>query len=57
MRTWKILRDCCLKGDSVHHAMLGITRTRNLAFAGQIQLAIPQPTMPETARRSFAGQP
>ncbi|WP_435863744.1 transposase family protein [Streptomyces microflavus] len=34
MRTWQILIDCRLKGGSVHHAMLGITRTRNLAFAG-----------------------
>jgi hypothetical protein len=25
MKTWKILRDCRLKGDGVHHAMLGIT--------------------------------
>jgi hypothetical protein len=24
MKTWKILRDCRLKGDGVHHAMLGI---------------------------------
>ncbi len=28
MTNWKILRDCCLKGDGVHHAMLGITRLR-----------------------------
>ncbi|MER5740157.1 transposase [Streptomyces sp. NPDC002262] len=34
MKTWKILRDCRLKGDGVHHAMLGIARTRNLALAG-----------------------
>ena len=26
MKTWKILRDCRLKGDGVHHAMLGIAR-------------------------------
>jgi hypothetical protein len=24
MKSWKILRDCRLKGDGVHHAMLGI---------------------------------
>ncbi|WP_328552947.1 transposase family protein [Streptomyces sp. NBC_00358] len=33
MKTWKILRDCRLKGDGVHHAMLGIARMHNLAFA------------------------
>ncbi|MFK3732857.1 transposase [Streptomyces sp. NPDC088090] len=34
MKTWKILRDCRLKGDGVHHSMLGITRIHNLALAG-----------------------
>ncbi|MEU5840197.1 transposase [Streptomyces diacarni] len=34
MKTWKILRDCRLKGDGVHHAMLGIARLHNLALAG-----------------------
>lgn len=34
MKTWKILRDCRLKGDDVHHAMLGIARMHNLALAG-----------------------
>jgi len=34
MKTWKILRDCRLKGDGVHHAMLGIARMHNLARAG-----------------------
>lgn len=29
MKTWKILRDCCLKGDGVRHAMLGIARLHN----------------------------
>ncbi|KOU93883.1 transposase [Streptomyces sp. XY593] len=33
-KTWKILRDCRLKGSGVHHAMLGIARMRNLALAG-----------------------
>ncbi|UUY46110.1 transposase family protein [Streptomyces yangpuensis] len=33
MKTWKILRDCRLKGDGVHHAMLGIARMHNLALA------------------------
>ncbi|MEU3843686.1 transposase [Streptomyces sp. NPDC028635] len=35
MKAWKILRDCRLKGDGVHHAMLGIARMHNLALAGQ----------------------
>lgn len=34
MKTWKILRNCRLKGDGVHHAMLGIARMHNLALAG-----------------------
>ncbi|GAA1393713.1 hypothetical protein GCM10009639_27120 [Kitasatospora putterlickiae] len=33
MKTWKILRDCRLKGDGVHHAMLGIARLHNLQAA------------------------
>ncbi|MGW3835163.1 IS5/IS1182 family transposase, partial [Streptomyces microflavus] len=28
------LRDCRLKGDGVHHAMLGIAQMHNLALAG-----------------------
>jgi hypothetical protein len=34
MKTWKILRDCRLRGDGVHHAMLGIARLYNLTLAG-----------------------
>ncbi len=34
MKTWEILRDCRLKGDGVHHAMLGIARMHDLALAG-----------------------
>ncbi|WP_328624608.1 transposase [Streptomyces sp. NBC_00353] len=34
VKTWKILRDCRLKGDGVHHAMLGIARLHNLNLAG-----------------------
>lgn len=34
MKTWKILRDCRLKGAGVHHAMLGIARLHNLALTG-----------------------
>lgn len=30
MKTWKILRDCRLKGDGVHHAMLGLAHLHNL---------------------------
>ncbi|MER5532566.1 transposase [Streptomyces mirabilis] len=33
MKAWKILRDCRLKGDGVHTAMLGIARLHNLALA------------------------
>ncbi|MFC9672691.1 transposase [Streptomyces sp. NPDC056949] len=34
MKTWKVLRDCRLKGDGVHYAMLGIARLHNLTLAG-----------------------
>ncbi len=34
MKTWKILRDCRLKGDGVHHAMSGIARLHNLNITG-----------------------
>ncbi|MGN5377906.1 transposase [Streptomyces lasalocidi] len=34
MKTWKKLRQCRLKGDGGHHAMLGIARMHNLAIAG-----------------------
>ncbi|QPP07527.1 transposase [Streptomyces bathyalis] len=34
MKCWKTLRDCRLKGDGVHHAMLGIARLHNLNLAG-----------------------
>ncbi|MEV6726437.1 transposase [Streptomyces xanthochromogenes] len=34
MKAWKILRDCRLKGDGVHTAMLGTARLHNLALAG-----------------------
>ncbi|WP_171166536.1 transposase family protein [Streptomyces sp. I05A-00742] len=34
MKTWKVLRDCRLKGDGVPHAMLGIARLHNLALTG-----------------------
>ena len=35
MKTWKILRDCRLKGDGVRHAMLGIAHPPNLTLAGR----------------------
>ncbi|MEU5191585.1 transposase [Streptomyces klenkii] len=34
MKTFKILRDCRLRGDGVHQAMLGIARLHNLVLAG-----------------------
>ncbi|MER6066771.1 transposase [Streptomyces sp. NPDC001792] len=34
MKSWKILRDCRLKGDGVHHAMLGIARLHNAVLTG-----------------------
>jgi hypothetical protein len=32
MKTWKILRDCPLRGDGVRHAMHGVARLHNLAL-------------------------
>ncbi|MFE6156190.1 transposase [Streptomyces sp. NPDC057889] len=34
MKVWKILRDCRLRGDGVHRAMLGIAHLHNIALAG-----------------------
>lgn len=34
MKGWKILPDCRLKGDGVHHAMLGIAHLHNIALVG-----------------------
>lgn len=34
MKTWKVLRDCRLRGDGVHHAMLGVARLHNLNLVG-----------------------
>ncbi|MFE1957077.1 transposase [Streptomyces sp. NPDC059479] len=34
MKTWKTLRDCRLRGDGIHHAMLGIARLHNLTLVG-----------------------
>ncbi|CAM5226644.1 hypothetical protein STENM223S_01225 [Streptomyces tendae] len=48
MKTWKILRDCRLKGDGVHHAMLGIARIGPLRTAAHHA---------EMTRRSFTGRP
>lgn len=31
MKTWKILRDCRLKGDGIQDAMSGIARLHNLS--------------------------
>ncbi|AEY94013.1 putative transposase [Streptomyces hygroscopicus subsp. jinggangensis 5008] len=33
MKTWKILRDCRLRGDGVHYAILGIARLHNLMLS------------------------
>lgn len=30
MKGWRILHDCRLKGDGVHHAMPGVARLHNL---------------------------
>jgi hypothetical protein len=34
LKSWKILRDCRLRGHGVHHAMLGIARLYNLTLTG-----------------------
>lgn len=40
MKDWKILRDCRLKGDGVHHARLSIVRLHNLNLADWISRRI-----------------
>ncbi|GAA3167998.1 hypothetical protein GCM10017688_15230 [Streptomyces ramulosus] len=32
LKKWEVLRDCRLKGNGVHQAMLGIARLHNLAL-------------------------
>lgn len=34
MKTWKVQRDCRLKGDGIHPAMNGITNLHDLALTG-----------------------
>ncbi|MFE7568223.1 transposase family protein [Streptomyces sp. NPDC057539] len=34
LKCWKTLRDCRLRGNGVHHAMLGIARLHNLNLGG-----------------------
>ncbi|MEV6131713.1 transposase family protein [Streptomyces violaceusniger] len=34
MKTYKVLRGCRLRGDGVHHAVLGVARLHSLALAG-----------------------
>lgn len=34
VKSWEILPDCRLRGDGLHHAILGITRLHNLTLAG-----------------------
>ncbi|MFC5204671.1 transposase [Streptomyces kaempferi] len=34
LKNWKILRDCRLKGNGVHQAVLGIARLHNMALTG-----------------------
>jgi hypothetical protein len=34
MKDRKILRDCRLKGEGVHHAIRGVARLHNLTLAG-----------------------
>lgn len=34
MKSCKLHRDCRLRGDGVHHAMLGIARLHNLTITG-----------------------
>ena len=34
MKTWKILRDCRQRGDSLHHAVQAVATMHNLTLAG-----------------------
>src|SRR5690606_16612570 len=44
MKGWKILRDCRLKDDGVHHAMLGIARLHNSSLPGDAETSRPPDT-------------
>ncbi|MFJ6907147.1 transposase family protein [Streptomyces griseoluteus] len=54
MKTWKIHRDCRLKGDGVHYAMLGIARLHNLNQALE-QSRYPSTGLAPVRRRSITG--
>ncbi|GAB3462906.1 hypothetical protein GCM10027570_49670 [Streptomonospora sediminis] len=54
MKSWKILRDCRLKGDGVHQAVLGIARLHNLALSGWTSPAA-HPLQRRSRRRPFMG--
>ncbi|MGX1032656.1 hypothetical protein RKD38_007337 [Streptomyces ambofaciens] len=56
MKTWKILRDCRLKGNGIHHAMLESPGCTTSPSPDRRPAAL-QPAMPESTRRSFKGQP
>ncbi len=52
MKCWKILRrDCCLRGEGVHHAMRGIARLHDLNFVGQGTRPEGPPATPPSTQR------
>lgn len=56
MKAWKILRDCRLKVDGVHYAVLGIARLHNLALRGR-STGSPKSAVSESTRRVGAPSP
>ncbi len=43
MRAWKILRECQLKGDGIHHASLGIVRSTTSPSSAEQETALANP--------------
>ncbi|MER7468602.1 transposase family protein [Streptomyces sp. NPDC097981] len=57
MKTWKILRDCRLKGDGIHHAHARHRPDVRPRPRRMSQQAARRPTLPEASGKSFTGQP
>lgn len=54
MKGWKILRDCRLKGDGLHHAMLGIDAFSEIR-PGELHQALPEAPTRLVAGRNYCG--
>ncbi|WP_411139887.1 transposase [Streptomyces sp. x-80] len=57
MKTWKILRNCRLKSDGVHHTMPGIARMHHLALARQTSRPYDGPPHPKQLEEHLRDSP